>query len=331
MSKGNSRKEYLYKIFTKKYPGKIQKILGKEFESIQLERSFSSVDGNTRCVDICAIDKSGLRYFIEFSLKGIDEFHVIQLKKLIYMAKTVENTVVIACAMSISQKYLNELEQMILLNSYKNIEFMFIRLNMENLMPLLQEINKAYHLEQVPMLKRLNIEVEDHYEVIKGVRSYNNIETISAKITDSNKKYSYKQIRLIQILKRLRKDCEHANVYQYKELRSNSFMIGSSISDINYQVFFDRAGKLGIQLVFAQPNSKLIFYNLLSMKNEINDKMDYIISWEIKSQKVVSYFYERNYKDKDIMVKAICRVIRKYLFTLDSYLVQAVEEYKVIG
>ncbi|MBZ9689385.1 hypothetical protein G9F72_024105 [Clostridium estertheticum] len=327
MSKGNSRKELLFGIFTKHNPGRIEKAIGTRLYSIQLERNFIGVDGKQRRVDMCATDKAGTRrYFIEFSLKSIDESHFIQLKKLIYMAKKIQKTVVISCATSINKRYFDELGRIVSLSSNKNIEFMFIRLNTEQIVPILEEINKLHHLEQVPILKRLDNEVEEHYKSVKGVKCYNNIETISVQVNDSEK-YSNKKTTLLLILKRLRNECEYANVYKYKELNSNSFEIGSSTTDINYQVLFDRAGRLGIQLVF-QINAKPIFCELLNMRDEIDDKMDYIILW--KMQRIVTYFSERNYTDKETMIKAMCRVIKKYLFTLDSYLNRAVKGHKGI-
>jgi hypothetical protein len=326
MSIGNSKKEFLFGIFTKYNPGRIEKAIGTKLYSIQLERNFFDLDGKQRRVDMCAIDKVGKRYFIEFSLKSIDDNHFIQLKKLISMAKTIEKTVVIACAMSINKKYFDELGRIVSLNSNKNIEFMFIRLNTEQIIPILEEINKLHHLEQVPLLRRLDIEVEQHFKDIKGVRYYNNVETLSAKVSDTVN-YSNKKATLLLILKRLRSDCEYANVYKYKKLNSNSFEIGSSISDINYQVLFDRPGRLGIQLVF-QLSAKPIFCKLLNMREEIDDKMDYTILWQTNMQNLVTYFSERNYTDKPTMIKAMCRIIKKYLFTLDYFLNEAFKEYE---
>lgn len=334
MSKGNSRKEFLFGIFTKYNPKRIEKAIGTKLYSIQLERNFVGVDGKRRRVDMCAINKDGTqRFFIEFSLKSIDESHFIQLKKLIYMGEPIEKTVVIACATSINKKYFDELGRIVSLSSHKNIEFMFIRLNTEEIVPILEEINKLNHLEQVPFLRRLNTEVEEHFTGIKGVRCYIDFNIKSAKFNDS-KKYSNKKATLLLILKRLRSECEYGNIYKYKELSSNSFEIGSSITDINYQIHFDRAGRLSIQLV-CQMNTKPIFYILLNMRDEIDDKMDYITLWKTNMQSIATYFCERNYTDKDTLIKAMCRIIKRYLFTLDYYLNHAFKEYenslKMIG
>lgn len=319
MSKNNSRREYLYSLYTKLYPEKIENILGTKLKTIQLERKY----GNRRA-DIMGIDQDGTRYLIELALKSEDKTHFIQVQDLIALASVMEKTVIVWCATSFSEKYLEELIEMVSLNSDMNIEFMAMRLNRE-LIDILENINQCHHLEQVTMLKELN-KIQDHFEVVKGIQCYNNKEIVSAEIIDSERQYSYKEKVLIQILKRLRIDSyNHANVHQFKEVSGNCFTIGSSYSDISYRVSFDRRSRLGIELVFSQVNSKQIYSKMYKHRDEINDFFDYMIVWDNKFQRIGTYLPFWSSNDSERQIYMFCRLVKKYLFGFDQFLKEAIE------
>lgn len=320
MSRNNSRREYLYSLYTKLYSGKIEHILGTRFKSLQLEKKYGS-----RRVDIIGIDDKETRYLIELALKSEDKTHFIQIEELIAMASDIEKTVIVWCATSFSEKYLEELIEMVSINSDKNIEFIAIKLNSE-LINVLETINQCYHLEQVDMLKKLD-EIEDHFEIVKGIECYNNKETVSAEVIDLERQYSYKEKVLIQVLKRLRIDSyNHANVHQFKEVAGNCFTIGSSYSDISYRICFDRKLRLGVELVFSQVNSKEIFLKMYKLKNQIDDFFDYMLVWDCKFQQVGTYLSFYNSNDSERQINMFCRLVKKYLFGFDQFLKEAIGE-----
>lgn len=61
MSIDGSKKEYLYQVFTKLYPKKLETILNTKFSRIKIGKKFGK-----RKVDITAADDVGRRCFIEF-------------------------------------------------------------------------------------------------------------------------------------------------------------------------------------------------------------------------------------------------------------------------
>lgn len=319
MSINNSRREYLYSLYTKLYPDKMERVLCTKFKTIQLERKY----GNRRA-DIVAIDQGGTRYLIELSLKSEDKTHFNQIQELIAMTSIVEKTVIVWCATSFSEKYINELIELVSLNSDKNISFVAIELNSE-LINILENINKCYHLEQVVVLKELD-KIEKHLQVIKGIECYNNKETISAELIDSERQYSHKEKVLIQVLKRLRIDSyNHANVHQFKEVSGNCFTIGSSYSDILYRISFDRRSRLGIELVFTQVNSKKVFAKLYKIKQRVDDYFDYMTVWDSKFHRVGSYLPFWSSNDSDRQLYMFCRLVKNYLFGFDQFLKEVID------
>jgi hypothetical protein len=324
VSKGNSRREYLYSLYTKLYPKKLEDTLGTKLKTIQLERRYEK-----RRVDITGIDEQGSRYLIEIALKSEDKTHFNQIQELIGMSNVAENTVIVWCATSFTDRYLDDLIQMVSCNSDKNIEFIAVKLNSE-LVSMLEDINQYHHLEQVNRLKELN-KIGEHFQVVKGVRCYNSKETLSSEVIDSERVYSRKEQILVQILKRLRVDSEsQANVHQFKEISGNSFTIGTTYSDISYRVSFDRTSKVGIELVFAQVHSKQVFVRMYKRKEEIDDYFDYILTWDSKFQKIGTYLPFWSSNDTTKQINMFCRLVKKYLFGFDIFLKEVVQEYKSV-
>jgi hypothetical protein len=322
VSKGNSRKEYLYSLYTKLYPEKLEKILGVKLDTIQLERRYGK-----RRVDITGIDQKGTRYLIEVSLKSEDKTHFIQLQELIAEANVIESTVIVWCATSFTERYLEELFHMIS-NSNKNIEIIAIKLNSE-ILYILESINRCYHLEQIGRLKELD-KAEEHFHVVKGIKCYNGREIMSAQVIDSERVYNRKEKIVIEILKRLRIDSEsHANVHQFKEVSGNSFTIGTSYSDISYKVYVDKTFRLCIELVFSQIHSKEVFVLMYKNKEVIDDYFDYTLTWNSKYQKIGTYLPFWSSNDSNRQINMFCRVVKKYLFGFDKFLKEAVEEWKI--
>lgn len=320
ISKGNSRKEYLYSVYTKVYPKKLEEILQTKFNIIHLERKY----GNRR-IDITGIDKSGTRYLIEISLRREDKIHFLQVQELIATAKDVEKTVIVWCATSFTDRYLDSLVEMVSFNSDKNIEFIAIELNHE-LVNILENINQQHHLNQVKMLTELD-KVNKHFRILKGIKCYNCKETISAETIDSEKFFNKKEKILLGVLKRLRVDSMlHANVHQFKELSGNSFSIGSAYSDIFYKISVDRKERLCIELIFAQIHSKQIFLKIYKQyKEEVDDYFNYIVKWNCKFQKIGTYLATGNVNEVDKQIYQFCRIAKKYLFGFDKFLKEVVQ------
>lgn len=317
MSINNSKKEYLYSLYTKLYREEIEKILCTKFKSLHLEKKYGR-----RRVDIVGSDENGTRYLIELALKSEDETHFRQIQELI-LEDIMEKTVIVWCATSFTEKYLKELIKLVSI-SEKNIKFVAVKINYK-LIEILDDINKCHHLEQVAMLGELR-RIQSHFEVIKGIECYDNKEILSAEIIDSEIIYSHKEKVLIEILRRLRIDSyNHANVHQFKDVSGNCFTIGSSYSDIVYRISFDRKMRLGIELVFSQLNSKQVFLKLLKIKEHIDDYFDYQTVWDSKFQRIGTYLPFWNSNDSDRQIYIFCRLVKKYLFGFDQFLKEVIE------
>lgn len=261
MSFDGSRKEYLYSIYLKKNPKELSKKIGGELneEDIMLERVYKN-EKHKRRVDISAIDK-GRRLFCEIQLSKSDEKHYSQIAELIDLARTDESTLVIWIATVFTIEHVEKLMQLILLNSKKIIELVFLRLNEEVIEPLV-EINQCEQCEQIKMLNRLN-NIQEHFTLTNSIKNYNDSKVNSAKDNSLKEIYTCKQKILIKVIKRLRQDCEEqGNVYQYKDVSGNCFGMGTKYGGIDFIVKVDRRNRIGIILSFSNIKSKKAYYQL---------------------------------------------------------------------
>lgn len=329
MSFDGSRKEYLYSIYLKKNPKELSLKIGGELneEDIMLERVYKN-EKHKRRVDISAIDK-GRRIFCEIQLSKSDEKHYSQIAELIDLARTDESTLVIWIATVFTIEHVEKLMQLILLNSKKTIELVFLRLNEEVIEPLM-EINKCEQSKQIKMLNRLN-NIQEHFTLINSIKNYNNSKVNSAKDNSLKEIYTYKQKILIKVIKRLRQDCEEqGNIYQYKDVSGNCFGMGTKYGGIDFIVKVDRRNRIGIILGFSNIKSKKVYYQLKRNNERLNDEFDFMINWNDEYEQISTFLSLGWFPDKDKMILIFGRIVKKYIYGFDKYLKEAIEDVKKI-
>ena len=321
MSIHGSKKEYLYQVFTKLYPEKLETILNTKFSGIKIDKKFGK-----RKVDITAVDDGGRRCFIEFQLSKSDNTHFMQVQELV-CSNFSESILIVWVATSFKEQHLNEIMQNSIYCTNKNIEFVALKLNEKDIISILEEINYSDTFKQIGMLERLH-KVERHYELVRGVKIYNGENIVDSRIVDKNETYSYKQQYLIEIIKYLRYDFkEFVNVHQYKNVKSNYISLGTLYSDIDFRVHYVRSGQVAISLCFTQVKSKEIFYKLLNRREEIENKMDYLIGkWDINKNKITTYINPISNNGRDTTIKMFSRIIKRYVYTFSYYLNQVIEK-----
>ena len=323
MSIGGSCKEYLYLVYTKLFPQQLERVLSNKITDIMLEKKHQK-----RKIDICGYDKTGRRYLIEVQLTKSNDMHLRQVKELIRTSNQVEDTLIVWIATKFRKDDLIKIKHKIEERNC-NIEFVALNLN-EDIIPILEEINAQDTLKQVELLGKLS-EIETHYKMVEGIKNYNSKTRINAKVIDSNKSYTYKQEYLLDILKESRRDCKNfPNIYQYKEVSNNYLTFGSGYQDIDIRITYNRKKLVGVEVIFAQTKSKKVFYNLLIRKSEIDDELDYIVSfWDSKYHKIATYINPLSFRDRENTVKMICRIVKKYIYTFNKYLKEEIDRGKI--
>lgn len=320
MSIDGSKKEYLYQVFTKLYPDKLETILNTKLSGIKIDKKYVK-----RKVDITAVDDCGRRCFVEFQLSQSNQTHFRQVQELI-CSNFEESMLIVWIATSFKQEHINEINQIIIDGSNKNIEFVALQLN-EKIIPILQQINSDDTFKQIDMLESLNT-IERHYELVKGFKIYNGENIINSRVVDKNETYSYKQQYLIDVIKYLREDFkEFVNVHQFKDVSNNYICIGTGVGDIDFRIEYLRSGQVGISLCFTQVNSKKIFYRLLNKREEIENKMDYLITdWNLSKNKISTYVNHFSNKSKDSTIKMLSRIIKRYVYTFTYYINESIDK-----
>lgn len=320
MSFDGSNKEYIFSLYTKLCPSKLETVLGLKFQELHLERIYEN-----RRVDISGIDINGRRVLIDWSLKSCDKGHYNQISQLINIVSCMENSILVLGATSFNSKdSIFELIKEIFLQSNKNIELVFIKIN-EEVIPVLEELNKLDCLEVMKNLKQnLNL-INKHFELVKGVKNYNSNKIISAKAVDLEHRYDHKKLLLLDILKRLRMDSPHINLYKYKKLDGNSFSIGAGIAEVSFNIRWDKRNRLICDVGFSNNKGRQVYYGLWKRKEEIDDYMDYMLTWSDNPCKVFTYINPLSYKDRDRMVKYFCRIVRKYIYGLHKFIIEEIK------
>lgn len=329
MSFDGSRKEYLYSIYLKKNPKELCEKIGIMLSEndIMLERKYKNEKGKRR-VDISGIDETNRRLFCEIQLSKSDEKHYIQIMQLIDLARHDESTVITWIATGFTSEYIKKLMQLIVSNSKKTIELVFLKLNEEVIKPLM-EINQCEQFKQIKMLNRLN-DIQEQFTLVNSIKNYNGSKLGSLKYIVLKDTYTYKEKILIKILNRLRQDCEEqGNIYQYKDVSGNCFGMGTRYGGIDFKVTVDRRNRIGIILGFSNVKSKKIYYKLKEKKGEIDDEFCFMLSWNDEYEQVSTFLSLGWFHDKEKMILIFGRIIKQYLYGFDKYLKEAINEVKV--
>ncbi|OAA87781.1 hypothetical protein [Clostridium ljungdahlii] len=318
MSFDGSRREYLYSIYIKKNPTELSEKIGiiLSENDIMLERVY--VDKNfKRRVDISAAEKEK-QLFCEMQLTKSDEIHYRQIVELISLAKNDKSTLIAWIATEFTDKYITELKQLIITNSKKNIELLFLIIN-KDVIKQLVEINKCNKYKQIEMLKQLN-NIKEHFLLISSIKNYYNVSKVNS-VKDDIKVMSYKQKILIKICKRLRQDCSNqGNVYQYKDVTGNCFIMGTGYGGIDYKVMADRRNRIGIVLAFNNIKSKKAYYKLKTKREKIDDEFDFMLDWNDEYNQIATFLALGWFNDKEKIILIFCRIVKRYLYCFDKYL-----------
>ncbi|MFL0250630.1 hypothetical protein ACJDT4_09380 [Clostridium neuense] len=318
MSKNGSNKEYLFSLYSAKLNSRrLEETLKLNFDAIALEKWHEG-----RRVDISGVDKNGTNVLIDWCLKDFDKEHYMQIKSLISIVSKEYKSLIVAGATSFKNaSYVMGLIQEVI-SENKNIELIFLEINSE-VIPILQEVNNMDCLEQIENLSKLN-SINNHFKVVRAIKNYNNDETISAKVIEY-KNYDYKQRLLYDILERLREDSPHINLYTYKKIIGNSFFIGGGMAEITYKVTWDRRNRLVCEATFTNKKGKEVYYKLLEKKADIDNYMDYMITWNDNPLKIFTYINPLSYIDKNRMVKYFSRIVRKYIYGLHKFIIEEIK------
>lgn len=321
MSIEGSNKEYIFSLYTKLCPSRLENTLGLKFDDIFIERQH----GDKRRVDISAIDIHGRRVLIDWSLKSCDKEHYNQIRQLIYVVSCMESSVLVLGATSFNNKdSMFELIKEVMLQSNRHIELIFVKIN-DDVIPILEELNQLDCLEQMKNLEqKLNL-IDKHFELVQGVKNYNSNKAISAKLIDSQYCYDHKQLLLLDILKRLRVDSPHINLYKYKKIDGNSFSIGAGMGEISYNIRWDKRNRLICEVGFSNNKGRDVYFKLLEKKEEIDNYMDYMLTWIDSPCKIFTYINPLTYQDRDRMIKHFCRIVRKYIYGLHKFIIEEIK------
>ncbi|MCB2299866.1 hypothetical protein [Clostridium tagluense] len=313
MSVNNSHPELLYLLYTQLYPDKIYEALQVKLHKIFLEKKYEE-----RKVDISAFDKNGRKCLIEIQLNKSNKTHLKQIETLIVNAAK-GGTLLVWIAKEFRISDLLEIKKQILATD-SNIEFIAYTLN-EDVINMVQEINKEDIFKQVESLERLK-SIESHFSFVERIRSYTSSDIISAELIDNNIIYTYKQQVLIRTIKELRKDfVDYPNVYQYKNVQKGYFGIGPGFEDIDIRVVYNKKGLYGVEVIFAQFKTKEIFKRLYKRREEISEKLDFLItSWDTGFHKIATYVNPHNYRDINNTVKLMARIVKRYVHVFNEYI-----------
>jgi|GEM_PF-5892148 len=322
MSIGNSKKEFLFSIYISLNKDIIEKQLGIDIKQVYLEKWVQK-----RKVDMNCITNEGERLLIEVQM-DITSYkeHLRQIQGLIAVANINENTIIVYAMLDFKKDIIMELMQNVVFYSEKNIRLVFLKINTV-VLEMLTEINKLGESDRLKELKKLNT-VDEIFVDEKDISTYNKLVSINKAKDTEYTTYNYEQRLLIDIAKRLREDCGEVstNVYQFKEVKNNNFIIGSGFQDIVFKVSSDRKKTVSIQLCFSG-NKKEIFYRLLSNQEDIQDYFNYVLKFDEKFEKIwTSYPISWFHSDREIMIKRFCRDVKTYLAGFNKYLKQAIEE-----
>ncbi|NNU78167.1 hypothetical protein [Clostridium estertheticum] len=325
-----SRKEYLYSIYLKKNWGELSKKIGADLkeDDIMLEREYRN-ERYKRYADISGIDEKGRRLFCEIQLSKSDEIHYNQIVQLIDLGRNEESTVIIWIATGFNSVYITKLMQLIICNSGKNIELVFLALKYD-VIELLTEVNQCEQIGQIKMLNRLN-DIEEHFILKNGIKNYNGIKVCSAKDIPLQEAYSYKQKILIRIVKRLRQDCgDYGNTYKYKNVAGNYFIIGAGYGGIDFKITADRKHRIGIVLAFSNVKSKKIYFELKKESKTLNDQFNFMLTWKDEFEQISTFLSFGWFSDKEKMILIFGRIVKQYLYGFDKYLKEAIDKVKDI-
>ncbi|UZW12881.1 hypothetical protein OSC52_13585 [Clostridium pasteurianum] len=323
MSKNNSKKEFLFAIFLKKNKEIIEKEVEIKIKDIHLEKWFEN-----RRVDINCVCETGERLLIEFQMDCTSySEHIRQIQDLIVLSKKNEKTIIVYGMLEFKEELITELMQNIVFYSEKSLELIFLEINKDVLEQLIS-INKLDEIGRLKELNRLSL-VDKIFTAKKGIKTYNNL-IITNGTKDNDTKYTYQEELLISIAKRLREDCSKisTNVYQYKIVKNNSFLIGSGLEDIAFKISLDRKGKVGVELCFSR-NKKEIFFKLLEKRDILQNEFNFILKFDERFRKIATHYpISWFHSDRELMIKRFCRDVKSYLSGFNIHLKQAVEEYR---
>ena len=184
ISKNNSKKEFLFAIFLFLNKKILEEELGVGIRTIHLEKCFKN-----RKVDMNCIDSSGNKLLIELQMDLIsNKVHLEQIQTLIDEVNENEKTMIVYGGLELKEEMISELMLNLVLCSEKNIQLVFLKVNIK-LLPILIDINNMEEVNRIKELDRLKI-IEKVFVDKKGMSVYNSYKKVSAKIENC---YSYEQ------------------------------------------------------------------------------------------------------------------------------------------
>ena len=323
MSKNNSKKEFLFAIFLKNNKEILERELGVSIKDIHLEKWFKN-----RRVDMNCITQDGNRLLVELqmdfhSYKG----HERQVKQLVDVVEEGEKTIIIYAMLEFREEVISELTNSILQYSEKNLELIFLKIDYR-VLDILKEINELNEVNRLKELRRLK-DTDKLFAGKKGIKLYNDFMAVG-KVEENDKIYSYEEKLLINIVKRLREDCSEisTNVYQYKNVNGNNFILGSGYEDITYKVACDRRARVSIELCF-NGKMKRIFHEFLKNKDFLNNEFNFILKFDERYEKIGTYYPVTWFiTERELMIKRFCRDVKAYLIGFNVHIKRSIEQIK---
>ena len=98
-------------------------------------------------------------------------------------------------------------------------------------------------------------------------------------------------------------------VYREKNLDTNVLVLGGGESDIIYKAGINRYNEVFVELKFHE-NTKDIFNALLLEKQEIDEKFDYLIDWDMRWYRIYSIYPYCRSNEKRIIKRQV-RILDK--------------------
>lgn len=331
MSINNSHAEYLYLLYIKLYPDKFFEALNVRIDNIFLEKKYVRRKVDISGYDVSGNKENGRRCLIEVQLIKSNNVHLKQIKNLIFNVGK-GNTFLVWIAKEFRESDLVEIKNCMDIPSENNIEFIAYTLN-ENVIKLLEEINKVNIFEQIEMLGLLDSFAERHFSFVESIKRYNSDDTISAEIIDNNNvSYTHKQQILIKTLNELRRDfVNYPNVHQCKVVENTYLSLGLGFEDIDFRIVYNKRGLFGVEVIFSQAKTKKIFSNLYCKRQDIEDRLDFLITkWDVKFHKIATYVNPYNYTDMKHTVKMIARIAKRYIYVFNEYIQEEIKNEKQI-
>lgn len=309
-----TNKEFIFNLFLYFNKEILEELIGFKINNLKLENSFYG-----RKIDIRA---KGIKkdVFIETQITKSDIRHLKQIEFIIDNTSIKNRTVILWIADGFNNEILDDIENYIY-NSNKNIEIISIDIvnGADNILETLGKIDEFDIVDNLWKLKAsVKLDVFSRYfRVSPRKKSMEVLYNLPNQLTEI-------EIIMAKVLKEIRRQIFYfPTVHREKKLDSNSLVIGTGISDINYEVSLNRNSELLVEIRFTQ-NTKWIFEKLLVYKDEMEDCLAYTIQWNYDLYKIYS-LQKYNNKD-DRVIKQQVRVLENIIKYFNPFMNSVVSE-----